>query len=449
MFQTTLATAAADLAAGRTTSRALCETALDLATDPAGEGARAFIDLDRELVLAQADASDALRTAGIVPSPLAGLPISLKDLFDVRGEVTRAGSKILADAPPKTTDAPVVARLRAAGAVLFGRTNLSEFAFSGVGLNPHYGTPGNPADRSRVPGGSSSGAAVATVDGMGLAGIGSDTGGSTRIPAALCGLVGWKPTQKRVPLQNVFPLCESLDSVGPLARSVADAALLDAVLAGLPADPLPARPAAGLRLALPNRLVCDDLDEPVAAAFEAALSRLSGAEVRITRLDLPELTEIEAFHRAGGINAAQAYHVHRERMATRGADFDPRIYKRISGAEGLSAVDYLERVATRRRLTAAVDRRWADVDALIMPTVPLVAPKQAEVAGDEAAFWRVNGLLLRNTRLANFFDCCAITLPCHAPGSLPTGLMLFGRRGHDRRLFSLAAALEPLLQPGG
>src|SRR6266478_4603887 len=228
----TLPTLAADLAAGRTTSRELVETALARIADPEGEGRRVFVKVYDAAARAAADAQDRLRKAGYVASPLAGIRVSIKDLFDVAGEVTLAGSKALDNMPPATADAPIVARLKAAGAVIIGRTNMTEFAFSGVGINPHYGTPGNPYDRSLIPGGSSAGAPISVADGMAAVAIGTDTGGSVRIPAALCGLVGFKPTQYRVPRDGATPLSATLDSIGPIGVSVACCALTDAVMAG-------------------------------------------------------------------------------------------------------------------------------------------------------------------------------------------------------------------------
>jgi len=250
---------AADLANGRTTSRELVEAALAQIADPTGEGARTFVRIYGDSARAAADAQDRLRKAGYIASPLAGLPVSLKDLFDVSGERTLAGSKALGDSPPAQHDAPVVSRLRAAGAVLIGRTNMTEFAFSGVGINPHYGTPGNPYDRRLIPGGSSSGAAVSVADGGVVVAIGTDTGGSVRIPAALCGIVGFKPTQKRILRDGVTPLSTTLDSIGPLANSVACCAVADAVLAGeLPSVP-PATPVEAIRLGVPQTYVLNDL----------------------------------------------------------------------------------------------------------------------------------------------------------------------------------------------
>src|SRR5436853_4800808 len=261
---------AADLAAGRTTSRELVEQALARIADPAGEGGRTFVKVYADSARKAADAQDQLRAAGYVASPLAGLPISIKDLFDVAGEVTLAGSKALDDRPPATRDAPVVARLRTAGAVLIGRTNMTEFAFSGVGINPHYGTPGNPHDRRLIPGGSSSGAAVSVGDGQAVVAIGTDTGGSVRIPAAFCGIAGFKPTQYRISRDGAVPLSTTLDSIGPLANSIACCAIADAIMAGEPpVAPAPVSTEA-VRLGVPQSHLLDGLAAEVANALAAA-----------------------------------------------------------------------------------------------------------------------------------------------------------------------------------
>src|SRR5437588_5653525 len=251
----TLASLAADLDNGRTSARKLVEGCLAKIADPAGEGVRAFIHVDKEAALGAADAMDRLRKAHAAPSPYAGIPVSIKDLFDIKGQVTRAGSRALEeDATPAEADAPAVARLRRAGFVVIGRTNMTEFAYSGIGINPHYGTPKSVwrRDVGHVPGGSSSGAAVSVVDGMAYGGLGTDTGGSCRIPAAFNGIVGFKPTQRRVPLDGGVPLSSSLDSFGPLARTARCCAVLDAVLANEAIVPLLPRPIQGMRLAVPT-----------------------------------------------------------------------------------------------------------------------------------------------------------------------------------------------------
>src|SRR5215471_9997033 len=312
MTQPTIQQLAQELASGRTTSRKLTEEALARIADPKGEGQRAFVKVYKTQALAAADASDALRKAGLAPSPLAGIPVSIKNLCDVAGETTLAGSRALDDAPPAKADAPVVARLRAAGAVIVGSTNMSEFAFSGVGFNPHYGTPGNPADRKRVPGGSSSGAAVSVADRMAVAALGTDTGGSVRIPAAVCGIVGFKPTARRVPIDGVVPLSTSLDSIGPLANSVECCAIVDAVFAGEPVAVPEAAPLTGLRFGIPKQIVMDDLDPVVAKAFERACTALAAKGVKVDQIDLPQLNELPAINAKGGFAASEAYAWHQK-----------------------------------------------------------------------------------------------------------------------------------------
>ncbi|WP_149539005.1 amidase [Siccirubricoccus phaeus] len=443
-----IADAAAALAAGRISALALVDAALERIADPAGEGARAFTAVHAEAARAEARAMDALRHAGRAPSPWAGIPITVKDLFDEHGHPTPAGSTVLRDARPAAQDAPVVARLRRQGFIVIGRTNMVEFAFSGLGVNPHHGTPKSPWDRAtgRLPGGSSSGAGVAAADHMGFGGLGTDTGGSCRIPAALCGVVGYKPTARRVPIAGVLPLSPSLDSVGPLARSVACCHLLDAVIAGeeRPA-PLRHRPVAGLRLALPRgTFLTEDMDPAVANTFQRALARLSAAGARIEMLDLPEMHELPMVNATGGFAASEAYAWHRQLIAARAEGYDPRILARIRRGERMSAADYLDLLAHRARLAAAVNARTADFDAVIGPTCPLVPPPIAAVA-EEAAYNRINLLLLRNTAPWNFLDRCSISLPIHRPGEAPVGLMLTGETMGDAALFALAGAVEAAL----
>ncbi|MCQ4158901.1 amidase [Roseomonas sp. GC11] len=444
----TLAAAAADLAAGRTTARALAEAALARIADPAGEGARAFIAVQAEQALAAAGAMDALRAAGRAPSPWAGIPISVKDLFDQRGATTRGGSAILADAPPAPRTAPAVARLERAGFVVLGRTNMVEFAFSGLGVNPHYGTPLSPWDRAtgRLPGGSSSGAAVAVADGMGLAGLGSDTGGSCRIPAALCGIVGYKPTAKRVPLTGTLPLSASLDSIGPIANSAGCCAVLHGLMSGAEeaAPPAP-RPVAGLRFGIPEEsYLFEGLEPAVADAFTRAVARLERAGAFIERFALPELAEIPRANATGGFAAAESYAWHRALIARAGAGYDPRILARIQRGAAMSAADYQALQQERARIIAAAAPRTAPYDAVLCPTTALTPPPLAAVA-EEEAYNRINLLLLRNTAAFNFLDRCSISLPCHAPGEAPVGLMLTGAHDGDAALLGVATAVEATL----
>jgi aspartyl-tRNA(Asn)/glutamyl-tRNA(Gln) amidotransferase subunit A len=440
----TVLSLAADLMAGRTSSRALIEAALATIADPAGEGARSFVKVYADNARAAADAQDRLRKAGYVASPLAGLPVSIKDLFDVAGEPTLAGSKALDDRPPAERDAPVVARLRAAGAVLIGRTNMTEFAFSGIGINPHYGTPGNPHDRALIPGGSSSGAAVSVGDGAAIVAIGSDTGGSVRIPAALCGIVGFKPTQSRIPRDGVIPLSTTLDSIGPLANSVACCAIADAVMAGDMPEVPPPVPVEGLRLGVPQGFVLEGLAPEVASAFADACASLSRAGARIVDLALAELNEIPAINAAGGFAPIEAYAWHQPLLARRGADYDQRVRTRIERAGGMNAVDYINLRAARADLIARIAPRTTDFDALLMPTVAITAPPIAAFERDQD-YRHLNALILRNPSVINFLDRCAVTLPIQRAGTPPVGLMVVGEHGADRRLLGIARGIEAAL----
>jgi aspartyl-tRNA(Asn)/glutamyl-tRNA(Gln) amidotransferase subunit A len=446
----TVARLARELAEGRTSSRALVEEALARIADPAGEGGRAFLKVYAEQARADAEHADRLRRAGVVRSAVDGLPVSVKDLYDVAGDVTRAGSTLLRDAPPAAADAPAVARLRAAGAVIVGRTNMVEFAFGGVGLNPHYGTPRNPWDRKRgrVPGGSSSGAAVAQADGMCVMALGSDTRGSIRQPAALCGLVGWKPTQRRVPRDGAFPLSYTLDSVGPLANSVACCAAYDSVLAGEPAAPLAEIPARGLRFLLPRGALLEDLEPEVARAFEAALARIAAAGALVEERPVPEFDRQAEYFKGGGFAGAEACAIHR-RWQERLGEYDPRVAKRVLLGRDIGAADYVELQLLRAQYIRAVEAIAAPYDGLLMPTAPVVAPPIAEADASDEAYFQVNARILRNPGVVNFLDGCGVTLPCHAPGAAPVGLSVFGPAMADRRVLAAAAALEKVLAGGG
>ena len=435
------------LAQGTVTSARLVEQALERADDPAGEGARAFTRIYREAARVQAAGSDNLRGAGIVASPLSGLPISIKDLFDVAGETTTAGSVVLKGRAPAKRDAAIVGRLRAAGAVIVGKTNMTEFAYSGVGLNPHYGTPRNCWDRNsgRIPGGSSSGAAISVTDAMAVAAIGTDTGGSVRIPAALNGLMGFKPTAQRVPRDGAFPLSTSLDSIGPLANSVACCAVVDAVIAGeeptVPA-PLPLR---GLRLAVLEHYVVDGLEPAVARCFESALRRLSDAGAQIMDLPFAELEELPSINAKGGFSAAECYAALRKIIATDSERIDPRVLGRIVRGAEMSGPDYVDLTAARARLIARAAVLTAPFDAVAMPTVALTAPTIASLAADDE-YVRTNAAILRNPSVVNFLDRCALTLPCHEPGEAPVGLSLMGEHLGDRRLISIGLSCEAALR---
>jgi aspartyl-tRNA(Asn)/glutamyl-tRNA(Gln) amidotransferase subunit A len=443
----TLASLANDLERGRTSARQLVEECLAKIADPKGEGQRAFIHVDKEAALAAADAMDRLRKANAAPSRFAGIPLSIKDLFDIKGQVTRAGSRALEEeATPAEQDAPVVARLRREGFIVIGRTNMTEFAFSGIGINPHYGTPKGAWNRSEghIPGGSSSGAAVSVVDGMAHGALGTDTGGSCRIPAAYNGIVGYKPTQRRIPLDGGVPLSFSLDSYGPLARSVGCCATLDAVLADESMVPLRPRPIKGMHLAVPTTVVLDDLDDEVARTFERALETLSRQGADIERIEMPEFHDIGVMNTKGGFAAAESYAWHRYLLTSRGDVYDPRVSVRILRGETISAADYIDMLEARRSLISRVNARLEPYHALIMPTTANTPPRIADLA-DDKAFTLANLRSLRNCSLINMIDGCAISLPAHREGEVPVGVMLASSGGSDRCIFELAAAMETVI----
>ena len=419
-----------------------------LAAAQGSAAAFVFTTLYADAALAAARHADNCDRAGVQAGALAGLGVSIKDLFDVAGEVTLAGSVQRRGAPTATRDAAAVQRLRSAGAAVIGKTNMSEFAFSGVGINPHYGTPVNPCDTvvARVPGGSSSGAAVSVALGLAFAGLGSDTGGSLRIPAALCGLVGFKGTQRRVPLDGGFPLSHTLDTVGAITRNVASSLLLDGVLAGAPLWVVE-RPLRGLRLGLPQTLVLDALEPAVAQAYQRALSALSAAGAQLIELPLAELGEVAKINAPGGFSSVEAWALHRAAMLVpdQRALFDPRVAARIALGEPVSAADYIVMQGRRRDWVQRTSKTIAGFDAIVCPTVPIVAPPIAPLLASDEVFFKANGLLLRNTFVINFLDGCAFSLPCQRAGELPVGIMLAAPQGHDARLAAVALAVEAAL----
>jgi len=445
----TLASLAADLRAGATTSRALVEDCLERIADSAGEGRRVYIKVYADAARAEADRQDSARRLGTPASAFAGIPLSVKDLFDVEGDVTAAGSKVLRGQPPARSDAIVVARLRAAGFVILGRTNMTEFAYSGLGLNPHYGTPASPFERQlgRIPGGSSSGAAVSVTDGMARGALGTDTGGSCRIPAAFCGIVGFKPTARRVPLEGTFPLSLTLDSIGPLAPTAHCCAALDAVLAGEAQRPLETLRLAELRFAVPQSYVMNDLDPRVREDFARACTQLAQAGAELRDIALRELEELPHINRKGGFAAAEAYALHGAQLEARADQYDPRVAKRILRGREQTEADYQELKQARADLIGRVDQQLAGFDAVLMPTTPITAPTFAELESDEV-YGRVNLLVLRNPSIANFLDRCAISIPCHRAGAAPSGLMFMGAHGTDRRLLAIAAVAQEYVSPG-
>ena len=424
--------------------RAVLEDCLARATDPAGEGARVFTRLYAESARREADAADAAYRQGGLAGALAGVPVSVKDLFDVAGDVTTAGSRVLAEAAPAAADAAIVARLRAAGAVIVGRTNMTEFAYSGVGLNPHYGTPKNPYDRASalIPGGSSSGAAVSVSDGMAVVAIGTDTGGSVRIPAALCGLTGFKPTARRVPMDGVVPLAPSLDSIGPIGLTVDCCARVDAVLAGEVYKPLPQVELSSLRLGVLQGYVLDALDGATAAAFDRALATLERAGAKLEAIEFPALARIPASNQTA---ATEAYAWHRTLLERAGDRYDPHVSARILHGAGVLAADYLDLMRARREIIREAERTFAGFDAILLPTTPRVAPPIAALEGSDAVYFDVNGAMLRNTSIFNFLDGCGLSIPCHLEGEAPVGLMIAGLSGWDAGILRIGSAMEGVL----
>ncbi len=441
----TVRAALRQLADGSANAASLLASCVERICNPGGEGARVFPHGVSMAARKQAHTSDMLREHGIA-GPLAGVPISIKDLFDVQGDVTRAGARVLPK-QPAVADAAAIARLRAAGAVFVGRTNMTEFAYSGIGINPHYGTPRNPFDRAgeRIPGGSSSGAAVSVTDGMAMAAIGSDTGGSCRIPAALCGIVGFKPTASRIPLDGAVPLSSSYDSVGCLANTVACCADIDAVMAGEDTPPLAPVPLAGMRLAVPSGLVFEGVSDEVAESFSRALRQLSAAGARLQDVHFESWDQLAEIGANGGLVAAEASAWHADLLAEHAAAYDRRVLSRIRLADAQRASDYLRMLTRRAALCRQADAELAGFDAVVLPTVPIVAPRIADLDDDET-FYRINRLLLRNPAIANMLDLCALSVPCHRRGEAPVGLMLFGRHLTDRRLLAIGMGVEAALQ---
>lgn len=421
------------------------ETILARLAARAGEE-HVFTKLYAEAARAAADASDARKQAGVTLGPLDGTIVSIKDLFDVGGEPTTAGSLMLRTAAPALRDATIVGRLRQAGAVIVGKTSMTEFAFTAIGDNQHYGTPGNAADASRIPGGSSSGAGVSVGEGTSEISIGSDTGGSIRIPASLNGVVGFKPTAQRVPLTGAFPLSGTLDSVGPLARTVAQCAAADAVMAGEEAAALTSISLAGLRVGIPRGVLFEETQGEVATAFDRCLRKVELAGAGLADLSIDDLLgEMRAATKRGSIAAIEGAEIHADWLAT-GASVpvDPHVSGPLSRAAMLPTPVYIRTMRRRAALAAAMDERLASVDVLALPTTPVTAPTIVSMVDDAELRDRTEGLLLRNTQVANQFDLCAISLPM--PGMVrPAGLMLVARNGHDRRLLRIAAEIESLL----
>ncbi len=430
------------LALGNVTSQQLTEQALKNINAAEGEGSKTFTQVYEQWAREQAAASTARREANEALSPIDGVPVSIKDLFDVQGKITTAGSNVLADAPAAEEHAEIVTRLLAAGAVIVGKTNMTEFAFSGLGINPHYDTPANPWDRAarRIPGGSSSGAAISVSDAMSFGAIGSDTGGSVRIPAAFCGLTGFKPTARRISMTGVLPLSTSLDSVGTIAHDVASCVALDAAISGQPLS-LSVKNLGDAHFAIPQTLVLDGMDMQVSAAFNNAMAKLKQAGAKITEIPLDEISELASINATGGFSALESWAWHKSLIAERGDGYDPRVISRIRRGEPLGEKDRVQLVQQRADWQQRVSNKVQQYDALLMPTVPFIAPTIAELA-DEETYFRVNGAALRNPSIINFLDGCAVSLPCQQSGDAPVGLMVAALPMQDETLMSWALEIE-------
>jgi aspartyl-tRNA(Asn)/glutamyl-tRNA(Gln) amidotransferase subunit A len=410
-----------------------------------------FVSLTPERAMAEAQAArDRIRT-GCSRGLLEGIPIAWKDLFDHQGMATTAGSAVLADAPPATKDAAVVDALKVAGMISIGRTNMSEFAFSGLGINPHYGTPENPHSRDvpRLPGGSSSGAGVAVAAGLVPVAMGSDTGGSIRIPAAFNGVIGYKATRGRYPMDGVFPLARSLDSLGPLTRTVQDAVWVDAAMRRQSVPAVQRGSVEGLQLIVPETIFFDGIEPAVAAAFENALDRLGKAGARISRQRFPlfsDLLELMAKH--GPLVTAEAFALHRERLFSPAADrIDHRVVMRCKLGEKISMPDYVAILVARERMIAELAGQVPAGALLVSPTLPHVAPPTAPLAKDDDLFVAMNGKTLRNTAIGNFFDWCGVSIPCGTgDAGMPVGLLLSGLPNTDEHLLSSALAAEDIVR---
>ena len=437
----------AQLAGGQLSARDHVESCLSAMDSE--DGRRAFISVAADTARQTADQIDALRRDGRPLPAFAGVSLSVKDLFDMAGVVTRAGSRVLDSAAPASDDATVVARLKAAGFNIVGRTNMTEFAYSGLGMNPHHGNPRSPYGRDQgdgyVAGGSSSGSAVSICDGMAAATIGSDTGGSTRAPAVYCGIVGLKPTTTRMPSDGIFPLSTSFDAAGPMGSSVACCAILDDIMAGGVGRAEPAFPAQGLRLAVPRGYLFNDLDKPVSADFEAALTRLSAAGAQLTDIRLDILEELRPANLPKSIVSAEAYEIHQELLESGRDLYDPYVATRLEAGAVIPASDYISMHRDRAAVCAEVAANTRPFDALVLPTTPGTAPALDGLEGTEMLM-KASARVLRNTALSNYLDRPTITIPCHAPGSVPTGLSLIGSRGHDRRLLAIAGGLEAIIR---
>ncbi|CUX47846.1 MULTISPECIES: amidase [Agrobacterium tumefaciens complex] len=434
---------------GHLDPRTLAEEMLDAIGN---EGDQAiFVELTAARAMVEAEAASKRIAEGRSCGVLDGIPVAWKDLFDLEGMATTAGSTVLADDAPASRDADVVTALKQAGMICIGRTNMSELAFSGLGINPHYGTPRNPAskDGHRLPGGSSSGAGVTVAAGLVPVAIGTDTGGSVRIPAAFNGVVGYKASRGRYSMRGVYPLAKSLDSLGPLTHTVQDAVWVDAAMRGKAAADVQRAPLAGLSLVVPETVFFDGIEDGVAAAFEQAVERLVRAGAWVRRQAFPIFSELfDLIKEKGALVTAEAFALHKTRLE--GADaarMDPRVVARTRLGANISMPDYIAIIEARERMTAAFSGMIGRQELLVSPTLPHVAAKVAPLLDDDDAFFAMNAKTLRNTQIGNFFDLCGVSIPCGTgEADMPVGLLLSGLHGSDDHVLSVAMAAEEIIR---
>ncbi|CUX59012.1 MULTISPECIES: amidase [Agrobacterium tumefaciens complex] len=434
---------------GHLDTRSLVEETLDVIGKDDDQAI--FICLTAERAMAEAEAASKRIREGRSCGVLDGIPVAWKDLFDLAGVATTAGSTVLSNDAPAARDADVVTALKQAGMVSIGRTNMSEFAFSGLGINPHYGTPRNPAsqDGHRLPGGSSSGAGVAVAAGLVPVAIGTDTGGSVRIPAAFNGVVGYKASRGRYSMRGVYPLAKSLDSLGPLTRTVQDAVWVDAAMRGKATADVARSPLSGLSLVVPETVFFDAVEDGVAAAFEQAVERLVRAGAKVRRQAFPIFSELfDLIRQKGALVTAEAFTLHKARLE--GADaarMDPRVVARTKLGANISMPDYIAIIEARERMTAAFMGMIGKDELLVSPTLPHVAAQVAPLVDDDDAFFAMNAKTLRNTQIGNFLDLCGVSIPCGTgEAGMPVGLLLSGLHGMDEDVLGVAMAAEEIVR---
>lgn len=445
----TIASVTKALEEGEVSAVDLVSAAFSAIEKEEGEGERSFIRTFKNSAITQAAASDALRKMKVPQGPLAGVPISIKDLLDIEGEPTTAGSPVMAaTAKPAGADATLIARLRAAGAIFLGHTNMTEFAYSGLGINPHYGTPRNAWEQhiGHVPGGSSSGGAVSVAQNMAVAAIGSDTGGSVRIPAAFNRLYGFKPTLDRLPMDGVFPLSSSMDTIGPLARSIRCCRLLDQVMAGLPVTQGQLSSMAGLRFGILETIALDGLDVEVAGSFVRALETISKAGARLERIKVDAIQRSNDIAALGTLVGPEAYHLHKNIVSNHAEEMDPRVQTRIVNAANIPASDYIEMLKLRQDMIERTEAAISNYDAVLMPTVAVVPPEIKPLLSSDDLYFQTNAKVLRNTSLGNLLGAPAATLPVGPKDAPPVGLMVMGIRGQDERVLNVAESIDTCLQ---